>query len=176
MQKFYFADCAHVVSINNVKSERNSRLRGFDGLNRNARNDLCIGDEHDFYRFVLILNVFVGCFERVFVVGFQAVYARCVYVNVLHLCAVLPKRNCVHLLVCKRLIPFKVPRYAFFADLHVFEQNDCIRIDCFFVESVELHAVSAQIVVKRDNAVLIHGVGREVIENYAHFFADRNVF
>ena len=121
------------------------------------------------------MKIFVGCFEGIFVVGLQAVNACCAGVNVLHFCAVLPKRDCTHLLVCKRFVPHKTPFDALFADLHVFEQNDCVRVDCFFVESVEFCAVAAQVVIKSYNAVLINGVGCKIVKDDVCLFADFDV-
>ena len=121
------------------------------------------------------MEVVVGCFEGVFVVGFQAVKARCGGVNVLHLCAVLPQRDCAHLLVCKRFIPQKAPFDTLFADLHVLKQHDCVGIDCFFVNSVEFRTVAAQIVIQCDNTVLIHGVGCKIVKNDVCLFADFDV-
>ena len=121
------------------------------------------------------MKIFVGCFESIFVVGFQAVKARCGGVNVLHLCAVLPQRDCAHLLVCKRFVPHKTPFDALFADLHVLKQHDCVGIDCFFVKSVEFCAVAAQVVIKSYNAVLIHGVWCKIVKDDVCLFADFDV-
>ncbi len=121
------------------------------------------------------MKIFVGCLESIFVVGFQAVKARCGGVNVLHLCAVLPQRDCAHLLVCKRFIPQKAPFDTLFADLHVLKQHDCVGIDCFFVNSVEFCAIAAQVVIKCDNTVLINGVGCKVVKDDVCLLANLDV-
>ena len=175
MQKFYLCDRTNIISVSYIQFKRDFGLCGLHVCNFNSRNRFCICNKLDCNGFVLVLKIFVGCFESVFVVGLQAVNARCGGVNILHFCAVLPKRDCTHLLIGKRFVPHKTPFDAFFADLHVFEQNDCIGIDCFFVKSVEFCAIAAQIVIKGDNTVLIHGVWCKIVKDDVCLFADVDV-
>ena len=175
MQKFYLRYCTDVICVGYVQFKRNFGLCGLYVCDFNRRNGFCIRYKRNFNRFVLICDVLIRRSQRIFVVGFQAVNTRCACINVLHFCAVLPKRNCTHLLIGKRFVPHKTPFDAFFADLHVFEQNDCVGIDCFFVESVEFCAVAAQVVIKCDNTVLIHCVWCEIVKDDVGLFADFDV-
>ena len=175
MQKFYLCNRTNIISVSYIQFKRDFRLCRLHVCDFNSRNCFCICNKLNCNGFVLVLKIFVGCFEGVFVVGFQAVKARCGGVNVLHLCAVLPQRDCAHLLVCKRFIPHKTPFDTLFSHLNVLKQHDCVGIDCFFVESVEFCAIAAQIVIQCDNTVLINGVWSKVIKNDACLLANLEV-
>ena len=175
MQKFYLCDRTNIISVSYIQFKRDFGLCGLHVCDFNSRYCFCICNKLDCNGFVLVLKIFVGRFEGIFVVGFQTVNACCASVNVMHFFVVLPKRDFTHLLVYESGIPFISPRYAFFSDLDVFEKHDCIGIDCFFVESVEFRTVAAQVVIKCDNTVLIHCVWSKVVKDHACLFADLDV-